>query len=234
MALASQVISHPELSQQIVKSITTSSAISSIPDGATIMFGGFMGVGTPERLMDELVIQNKKKLTVIGNDTARPGVGVGKLISAGLVEKAIVSHIGTNPETQQKMINGDLEVDLIPQGTLAERIRAAGYGLGGVLTPTAVGTIVAEGKQTIEIEGKCSLVEPPLHADIALVKARHADYFGNLEYFLTAQNFNPIMAMAASTVIVEADQIVPVGCISPDSVHTPGVLVDFLVSREVV
>jgi acetate CoA/acetoacetate CoA-transferase alpha subunit len=190
-----------------------------------------MGVGTPERLMDELVRQGKKGLTVIGNDTARPGVGIGKLIDAKLVHRVIVSHISTNPETQRQVIAEEIEVDLVPQGTLAERVRAGGCGLGGILTATGVGTLVEEGKQTIEIDGKTFLVELPLRADFALIKAKRSDYKGNLDYTLTARNFNPLMAMAADTVIAEADNIVPVGVISPDDVNTPGAIVDYVIKR---
>ncbi|PWC41452.1 3-oxoacid CoA-transferase subunit A, partial [Azospirillum sp. TSO22-1] len=194
--------------------------------------GGFMGAGTPPRLIDELVRQGKRDLTVIGNDTARPGVGIGKLIAAKLVRRVITSHIGTNPETQRQMIAGETEVELVPQGTLAERIRAAGFGLGGVLTPTGVGTVVAEGKRTVEIEGRTFLLEMPLKADFALVNAKRADYIGNLEFALTSRNFNPLMAMAAETVIAEAEDIVPVGVIPPDAVGVPNVLVDYLVGKE--
>jgi acetate CoA/acetoacetate CoA-transferase alpha subunit len=195
------------------------------------MFGGFMGVGAPDRIFDALVARGAKNLTVIGNDTARPGVAVGKLIDAGCVAKAIVSHIGTNPVTQKKMIAGELEVELVPQGTLAERIRAAGSGLGGVLTRTGLGTVVAEGKQTVEVNGEAFLLELPLSADFALIKAREADYNFNLTYRLTATNFNPVMALAGKTVIAEPDEVLPVGVIPPDAVRTPGVLVHFLLER---
>lgn len=198
------------------------------------MIGGFMGVGTPEQLIDELVRQNKGELTLITNDTARPGVGIGKLIDAHLVKRLTASHIGTNPETQRQMIAEELEVELVPQGTLAEQIRCGGFGLGGVLTPTAVGTLAAEGKRSLEIDGEQFLLELPLKADFALIKARQCDYYGNLQYRLTAQNFNPIMAMAAATVFVEADELVPAGCIAPDDVHTPGTLVDYIVKTKVM
>ena len=202
-----------------------------IPNGATLMIGGFMAVGTPERLMDELVKQNRKGLTVIANDSGRPGVGIGKLIDHKAVAKLMVSHIGTNPETQRQMIAGDLDVELIPQGTLVERIRCAGFGLGGILTATGVGTVVEEGKQTLAINGTKYLVEVPIKADFALLNAKRADYYGNLDYSLTAQNFNPLIAMAAETVITEADSIVPVGVIPPDEVKTPSVLVDYIIER---
>ena len=205
--------------------------VAKIPDGASLMIGGFMGVGTPERLIDELVRQGKRDLTVIANDTAMLGRGIGKLITAKLVRKVIASHIGLNPETQQKMLSGEIEVELVPQGTLIERIRAAGYGLGGILTPTGVGTVVEQGKRKLEVDGREYLLETPLAADFALVEAFLADYLGNLTYALTARNFNPVIAMAAKTVIVDAEQIVPVGIISPDHVMTPAPLVDYLVAR---
>ncbi len=206
-------------------------ACAMIPDGASLMIGGFMGVGSPERLIDELVRQGKRNLTVIANDTAWPGRGIGKLVDAGLVAHTIASHIGLNPETQKQMIAGSMTVDLVPQGTLIERIRAAGHGLGGVLTPTGVGTVVEEGKQRIEVDGRTYLLETALRADFALVHAFLADYLGNLSYALTARNFNPIIAMAGNTTIVTADNIVPVGVISPDHVVTPAPLVDFLVTN---
>lgn len=214
-----------------MKTIAIEEAVAMIPDGASVMIGGFMGVGTPERLMDEMTRQGKRDLTVIANDTAVPGRGIGKLVTAGTVRKAIVSHIGLNPETQQKMIAGEMEVELIPQGTLIERIRAGGCGLGGVLTPTGVGTQVEDGKQTLEVAGKPYLLETALQADFAIVEAFLSDYYGNLVYALTSRNFNPVIAMAAKTVIVDAEQIVPVGMISPDHVVTPAVLVDFVIAH---
>ncbi len=207
-------------------------AVSKIPNGATLMIGGFMGVGSPHCLIDELVRQGKKDLAIIANDTARKGVDIGKLVAAGAVRSLIASHIGLNPETQQKMIDGEMAVELVPQGTLAERIRAGGTGLGGVLTPTGVGTIVAEGKQTLEIDGRVFLVEKPLRADFALIGAWRSDYYGNLQYELTARNFNPVMALAADVVIAEAGEIVPVGMIPPDQVETVSVIVDHIVHRE--
>lgn len=206
-------------------------AAALIPEGASLMIGGFMAVGTPERLIDALVARGVGKLTIIANDTAMPGKGIGKLVSAGLVARVITSHIGLNPETQAKMIAGEIEVELVPQGTLVERIRAGGMGLGGVLTPTGLGTEVEIGKQTIEVESQRFLVETPLKADFALIGAWQADYVGNLSYLLTAHNFNPIMALAGKVVIAEPESIVPVGVIPPDAVKTPGVLVDHLLIR---
>jgi len=214
-----------------MRTTTVEEAVSRIPDGASVMVGGFMGVGTSERLMDELVRQGKRNLTLIANDTAMPGVGIGKLVSAKLLRKVIASHIGLNPETQQKMIAGEIEVDLVPQGTLIERIRCGGYGLGGVLTPTGVGTVVEKDKRKLVVDGREYLLETALHADFALVQAFLADYLGNLTYVLTARNFNPVIAMAATTVIADAEHVVPVGMISPDHVITPAVLVDYLIAR---
>jgi len=215
-----------------VQTIDLEKAVAMIPENATLMIGGFMGVGTPERLMDELVRQGKRRLTVIANDNAVPGVGIGKLVTAGLVRKTIASHIGLNPETQKKMIDGSIEVELVPQGTLIERIRAAGYGLGGILTPTGVGTVVEEGKRKIEVDGRQYLLETPLRADFALLQAFLCDYLGNLTYALTARNFNPLIAMAAATVIADAEHIVPVGLIPPDHVVTPAAVVDYVIAHE--
>jgi len=214
-----------------MRTTSLAAAVERIPDGASLMVGGFMGVGSPERIIDEIVRQGRRKLTVIANDTALPGVGIGKLVTAGAVSKVVVSHIGLNPETQKKMLAGDIEVELVPQGTLIERIRAGGCGLGGILTATGVGTVVEEGKRKLEVNGREYLLELPLRADFALVGAFLSDYLGNLTYALTARNFNPVIAMAADTVIVDAEHVVPVGMIPPDHVMTPCVLVDYLVSR---
>lgn len=204
-------------------------SVALIPDGASLMIGGFMAVGTPERLIDEIVHQGKRDLTVIANDTATPGKGIGKLVGARLLRKVIVSHIGLNQETQRQMTAGELDVELVPQGTLVERIRAGGHGLGGVLTQTGIGTPVEYGKQRIEVGGKTYLLENALAADFALVQAFLADYLGNLSYALTARNFNPVIAMAANVVIACADNVVPVGVIAPDHVATPAPLVDYLI-----
>ena len=213
------------------KAISCKGAIEMIPDGASLMIGGFMGVGSPHRLIDELVRQGRKNLTVIANDTAFPTVGIGRLIVAKLVKKLIATHIGLNPETQRQMIAGEIEVELCPQGTLAERIRSGGFGLGGVLTPTGIGTVVEKGKRIIEVNGKQFLLELPLTADFALIEAHRSDYRGNLEYLLTARNFNMVMATAGRMVIAEPEHIVPVGVISPDAVTTPFVCVDCIVER---
>jgi acetate CoA/acetoacetate CoA-transferase alpha subunit len=214
-----------------MKTISLEKAVAMIPDGASLMIGGFMGVGTPERLVDEIVRQGKRDLTVIGNDTAKPGTGIGKLVSAKLIRSAIVSHIGLNPEAQQQMLAGQMSIELVPQGTLAERIRAGGYGLGGILTKTGVGTVVEKGKRKVDVDGIEYLLETPLRADFALIQAFLADYLGNLSYALTARNFNPLMAMAGATVIAVAEHIVPVGLIAPDHVLTPAPLVDYIIAN---
>jgi acetate CoA/acetoacetate CoA-transferase alpha subunit len=214
-----------------MRTLSLDQSVAMIPGGASLMIGGFMAVGTPERVIDEIVRQGKRDLTVIANDTAAPGRGIGKLVDAKLLRKAIVSHIGLNPETQRQMMAGELDVELVPQGTLIERIRAGGHGLGGVLTQTGIGTPVESGKQRVEVNGKSYLLEVELRADFALVQAFLADYLGNLSYALTARNFNPLMALAAATVIVSADNIVPVGVISPDHVVTPAPVVDYLIAN---
>ncbi|PAY07688.1 acetyl-CoA--acetoacetyl-CoA transferase subunit alpha [Bradyrhizobium sp. UFLA03-84] len=211
--------------------ISLEEAVAMIPNGASIMVGGFMGVGTPARLLDEIVRQGKHGLTIISNDAATPGTGVGKLFDAALVSRLIATHIGLNPSAQKQMLAKQITADLVPQGTFAERIRAGGCGLGGVLTPTGVGTLVAEGKRLVEVDGKSFLLEAALRAQFSLVHAFLADYLGNLSYALTARNFNPVMAMAADTVIVTAEHIVPVGVIAPDHVMTPAPLVDYLVTN---
>jgi acetate CoA/acetoacetate CoA-transferase alpha subunit len=214
-----------------MKAVSAEEAVAMIPNGSTVMIGGFMGVGTPERLLDELVRQRKSELTIIANDAAVPGRGIGKLFDASLVATITASHIGLNPKVQAQMMENRIAVNLVPQGTLVERIRAGGAGLGGVLTPTGVGTIVEEGKRKIQIEGKDYLLEMALRSQFALVHAFLADYLGNLSYALTARNFNPVMAMAADTVIVTTENIVPVGVIAPDHVMTPAPLVDYLIAN---
>ncbi|SFM16640.1 acetate CoA-transferase subunit alpha [Pelosinus propionicus] len=200
--------------------------ISLFEDKATIMMGGFMGVGAPKFLVSILVEQGVKDLTLITSDTATPDTGVGPLIVNRQVKQIIASHIGTNPETGRQMIAGETVVELVPQGTLAERIRAGGAGLGGILTPTGLGTVVEEGKEKLLVNGKEYLLELPLRADIALLKAFKADKAGNLIYRQSARNFNPIMALAADLVIVEVEEVVEVGELKPDEVMTPGILVD--------
>lgn len=213
---------------QLPKILSQKEVMDKVTDGSSVMIGGFMTCGTPVNLVQELAGRGVQNLTVICNDTGLQGDGIGMLISSNAVKHLIVSHIGTNPETGQKMIKGEIQVELVPQGTLAERIRCAGAGLGGVLTPTGVGTVVAEGKQELEVDGKTYLLEKPLHADFALIKAWKADRKGNLIYRKSARNFNPVMAMAADCVIAEVEEIVDVGDMDPNEVVTPGIFVDFL------
>jgi len=214
-----------------VRTISVQDAVEMIPNGASLMIGGFMGVGTPEPLIDQIVRQGTNDLLVITTDTAFPGVGTGKLIGAKLVSRLIASHIGLNPETQRQMMAEELQVELVPQGTLAERIRAGGFGLGGILTRTGIGTVVEQGKRKVAVDGVDYLLETALRADFALVHAFIADYLGNLSYALTARNFNPIMAMAADNVIVQAENIVPVGVVAPDHVVTPAPIVDYITAK---
>ena len=213
------------------KQITVKKAGEFFRDGMTIMVGGFMGVGTPPRLMTELLESGVKELTIIANDTAFVDTGLGPLIVNGRVKKVIASHIGTNPETGRRMIAGEMEVQLIPQGTLAEQIRCGGAGLGGFFTPTGVGTVVEEGKQKITLDGRDYLLELPLRADLALIQAQTADPLGNLTYDLSARNFNPLMALAADITIAEPDEMVAVGDIDPDCVATPGAIIDWLIAE---
>ena len=210
------------------KCITISEAASYVKDGMTIMVGGFMGTGGPNKIMDALVASGVKNLTIICNDTAFPDKGVGKLIVNKQIKHVIASHIGTNPVTIEQINAGELSITFYPQGTLAECIRAAGAGLGGVLTPTGLGTIIAQGKQIISIDGKEYLLEKPLRADIALLHANVADELGNLVYKGTTQNFNPIIATAADLVIAEVDEIVPTGSIPPETIHTSSIFVHYL------
>lgn len=211
------------------KTINIEDSYAHFKDGMSIMFGGFMAVGTPPRLIQAILDSGVKDLTIIGNDTGFPESGVGILIKHNRIKKVIASHIGTNPETGKKMIAGEIDVELIPQGTLAERIRCGGAGLGGFLTPTGIGTIVEEGKEKITVNGEEFLLELPLKADIAIIQAKKADEMGNLTYELAAQNFNPLIALAAKTVIVEADSIVAIEELQPDEVVTPAALVDYLI-----
>ena len=213
----------------IDKTIQIEEAVNGIADGATIMVGGFGVPGTPFMLIDELVRQNKKHLTLIKNDANESGMGVDHLLRNGQVDRYIVSHIGLNPHAIQLMNEGRLEVEFCAQGILAERIRAAGAGLAGFLTDIAMDTMLAKGKPTVEFEGRPYLIEAALRADIALIHAHRCDPFGNLTYAGSAQNFSPLMAMAADTVIVETENLLPLGGIAPEAVHTPGPFVDHVV-----
>ena len=211
------------------KLVTMEEAVSHVKDGMTVFIGGFLGVGTPEKIIDALVEKGVKDLTVIGNDTGYPDRGIGRLVVNNQVKKVIASHIGTNPETGRRMHTGEMEVELVPQGTLAERIRCGGNGLGGFLTPTGVGTIVQEGKEVITVDGKDYLLEKPLKADVALLNGSIVDELGNIIYAKTTKNFNPMMATAADTVIVFAEKLVKAGEIDPDHVMTSRIFVDYIV-----
>ena len=213
----------------MAKLLSAAEAAAKVQAGMTVMVGGFLGCGTPQSLVDQVLTDGTKDLTLVCNDTAFPDSGVGKLVVSRQFKRVIVSHIGTNPETGRQMNANELAVDLVPQGTLAERIRSAGFGLGGILTPTGVGTPVEAGKQKLTIDGKDYLLELPIKADVALVKAYKADKAGNLVFRKAARNFNPLMATAADLVIVEAQNIVEIGEIDPDEVMTPGIFVNYLV-----
>jgi len=214
------------------KIISLEDAAAKVKAGNSVMVGGFLACGSPEEILAKILENDVDDLTIIANDTSFPNKGIGKLVASGNVKKVIASHIGTNPDTGKKMHDGSMEVELVPQGTLAERIRIGGAGLGGFLTPTGVGTIVEEGKKVIESEGQEYLLELPLKGDVALVKAWKADKKGNLVYRKSARNFNPLIAKACDIVIVEAEEIVEVGELDPDHVVTPSIFVDYIVRGE--
>ena len=210
--------------------LSAKEAINLIKDGSTIMVGGFLSCGAPDVLVDELVRQKKTGLTMISNDTTYPDADKGKLIVNKQIKKLITSHIGTNPETGKQMHSGELEVELVPMGTLIERIRAKGTGLGGILTPTGVGTVIEENKQTMVVDGKKFIFEKPIGADYALIYGTKVDKFGNVSFFGTTRNLNTVMATAADTVIVQADELVD--CLDPNEVVIPGLFIDYIVVKE--
>lgn len=213
------------------KFISIEKAVAQVKDGMTVMVGGFLANGTPNAIVDALAKSGVKNLTLICNDTAFPDKGVGQWIANKQVKKLIVSHIGTNPCTSEQMNSGELEIEFVPQGTLAERVRCGGAGLGGFLTTTGMGTVVAEGKPVVQVDGKEYLLEKPLRADIALVGASLGDKSGNLVYKGTSQNFNPLMASAADLVIAEIEDLVEVGELFPELVKTPGIFVDYIIEK---
>ncbi len=217
----------------MVKFISAKEAAQFFKNDQSVMIGGFLKCGSPTAVIDEILKTNVKNLTLIGNDTSLPDSDRGKLISAQRIKKAIVSHIGTNPETVFQMNAGTLEVELAPQGSLAERIRAGGAGLGGVLTPTGVGTDIEKGKQLINVDGKNYILEKPLRANIALIYATNADGYGNLSYFGSTRNFNVVMASAADIVIAEVDYLHNEP-LDPNNVIVPGIMVDYIVAKEKV
>ena len=212
------------------KVVSIDEAISHIKDGMTIMVGGFLGCGSPHKLIDALVEKGVKNLTLICNDSGFTDIGVGKLVVNKQIKKLIASHIGTNKETGNQMNSGEMEVVLVPQGTLAEQVRAGGAGLGGFLTPTGVGTVIEEGKEKMVIDGKTYLLEKPLRADIALVAGETVDKYGNIVYYGATRNFNTLMATSADTVIVEAERVVEVGDLDPNHVVTPGIFINYIVN----
>jgi acetate CoA/acetoacetate CoA-transferase alpha subunit len=214
------------------KVISIEEALEHIKDGMTLMIGGFGGRGTPENIIDALVAKNVKNLTIITNDTGFVDKGVGKLVVNKQVKKVIASHVGTNPETGRQMNHNELEVDLVPQGTLIERIRCGGAGIGGFLTKTGVGTSIEEGKEIITINENSYLLELPLRADIALIRGSVTDEQGNVYYNGSTRNFNPVMATAADLVIVGTQELVEVGGLDPNYVMTPGIFVDYVVGGE--
>ena len=217
------------------KIITAEVAADMVKDGSSVMIGGFMSCGTPEVLMDVLVSKGIKDITVIANDAGTGGekpTGIGKLVANKSVKKLVVSHIGLNKDVAKLMHDGEIEVQLVPQGTLAEQIRAGGAGLGGVLTPTGVGTEVGEGKEILHLNGKDYLLEMPIKADVALIRGSIVDKAGNVYYNKTTRNFNPMMATAADLVIVAAEKIVEVGELDPNYVVTPNIFVDYIVGGE--
>ncbi|WP_314347300.1 CoA transferase subunit A [Fusobacterium massiliense] len=211
------------------KLVSMEEAISHIKDGMTIHVGGFLACGTPESIVTALIEKGVKDLTIVCNDTAFVDRGVGRLVVNNQVKKVIASHIGTNPETGKKMHDGTMEVELVPQGTLAERVRAAGCGLGGVLTPTGLGTVVQEGKEIIEVDGRKFLLEKPIKADVAIIFGTTVDELGNVICAKTTKNFNPLMATAADVVIVEAAELVPGGSLDPDHLDISRIFVDYIV-----
>lgn len=210
-----------------IRSLET--ALQAITDGCTLMYGGFGGIGTPPTLIEGILQKGVQDLTIIGNDTGFPHIGIGRLVTAGRVKKVIASHIGSNPFAGQRMEEGTMEVEFYPQGTLAEKIRAGGVGLGGILVDVGVGTIMEQGKAKVSIDEKTYLVEPSLRADVAIVHAKQADPFGNLVYDKSGRNLNPLVAMAGEITIVEADEIVPLGELDPECIVTPGVFVDMVI-----
>lgn len=211
--------------------VSAAEAVSHVKKGCAVMVGGFNYGGIPYTLIDALLEQGTDELTLIANDTAYADVGHGKLVSRGRCKKVVASHVGLNKKTGELYHSGQLELELLPQGTFVEKIRAAGYGLGGFLTPTGVGTVVQEGKQVLEVNGKKYLLELPMRADVALIRAYKADRAGNLVYRGTNRNFNPAMATAADIVIAEVDSVVDVGELHPDAIVTQGILIDLLVVK---
>ncbi|MGJ9383729.1 CoA transferase subunit A [Salipaludibacillus sp. CF4.18] len=211
------------------KVATLEEAISHIDNGCTLLFGGFGGIGSPPTLINGIIEKDVKDLTLIGNDTGFPEIGIGKIVSQGRAKKVIVSHIGSNPVAGRLMVEGKMEVEFSPQGTLAERIRAGGVGLGGILTDVGLDSMIEEGKQKVIVNGKEFLLETPLTAEIAIVYANKADTYGNLIYETSARNTNPLVAMAGTFTIAEVNEIVSIGELDPGEIETPGIYVDMVI-----
>jgi 3-oxoacid CoA-transferase subunit A len=211
---------------------TAAEAVALVPDGATIMMGGFGVCGLPENLIDALYDRGTRGLIIISNNAGLDGFGIGRLLVARQVQKMISSYVGENKEFERQFLSGEIEVQLVPQGTFSERIRAGGAGIGGFFTPTGYGTLIAEGKETRVIDGRPYILESPLHADFAFVRAWKGDHNGNLVYRKTARNFNPIMATAARVTIAEVEHLVEPGELDPDHVVTPGIFVRYILKGE--
>ncbi|MGP4074597.1 CoA transferase subunit A [Halobacillus sp. K22] len=207
-------------------------ALAYIHDGSTLMFGGFGGIGNPPTLIEAILEKRVKNMTLIGNDAAFPDIGIGRIVSQGLARKIIASHIGSNPVAGQLMTDGKLEVEFSPQGTLAERIRAGGVGLKGILVDVGIGSMVEEGKQKVTVDGQPCLLETSLRAEVSIVYAKKADTFGNLIYDTSARNTSPLVAMAGDYTIAEVEEIVPAGELDPECVITPGIFVDMIIQSE--
>jgi acetate CoA/acetoacetate CoA-transferase alpha subunit len=211
------------------KTMAIEQALAAVQDGHTVMVGGFGVPGTPFMLIDQLLAQGTRNLTLIKNEANEAGMGVSKLLEAGRVRTLVASHLGLNPTAVAMMNRGEIEVELYPQGILAEKIRAGGAGLLGVVTDIGIDTILRESRQLVPIDGREAILEPALRADIALIHAATADRAGNLQFAKSARNFCPLMAMAAERVIVETETVVPTGSLDPDAVHLPGAFVDHIV-----
>ncbi|MED3690700.1 CoA transferase subunit A [Peribacillus butanolivorans] len=211
------------------KIVTLEEALEYITDGSTLMYGGFGGVGTPPTLIQGILDKGVKELTLIGNDTGFPDIGIGRLVTLERAKKVIASHIGSNPNAGRLMTEGKLQVEFSPQGTLAERIRAGGVGLGGIFVDVGIGTIAEEGKDKMVIDGKEYLIETALTSEVSIVYAKKADLLGNLVFDKSARNFNPLVAMAGAFTIAEVEEIVPVGELDPECIATPGIYVDMVI-----
>ncbi|OIJ19242.1 acyl CoA:acetate/3-ketoacid CoA transferase subunit alpha [Anaerobacillus alkalidiazotrophicus] len=217
---------------KLMKVFTLDEALTNIKDGMTIMYGGFGGVGNPPTLINGILTKGSKELTLIGNDAGFPNIGIGKLISQGRAKRLIASHIGSNPVAGKLMSDGKLDVEFSPQGTLVERIRSGGMGIGGVLVDIGMNTSFSENKKVVEVDGRQYLIEAALTADISIVFAKKADTYGNLIYDKSARNTNPLIAMAGDLTIAEVEEIVPVGQLEPEEIITPGAFVDIVIQTE--